>query len=133
MTTFVLKESASDRARDALLRSVLGFSDSKELEQLGEVLSRSPGLVCAAFTKFFLRFQEEELQRGLSDRDAQTLDSAYRALEELSSTDDDSVVNLLQTEVFENLRGSSALFQAVVARLGARTRQLYEEWKSRNL
>ena len=133
MTTFVLKESGCDRARDALLRGVSGFADSKETEQVGEVLARSPGLVFAAFTKFFVRFQEEELRRGLSDRDAETLESAYRVLEELSSIDDDSVVNLLQTEVFENLRGSPVLFEAVGARFGSRTKQLYEEWQSRNL
>jgi len=132
MAMFVLKRSAYDRARDVLLRGVQGFADSKEFEQLGEALCGSPGLVCAAFTKFFVRFQEEEIRRGLSERDAKTLDDAYRALEELSSSSDDSVLNLVQTEVFENLRGSNSVFDAVEARFGKRTRQLYEEWKSKN-
>jgi hypothetical protein len=38
----------------------------------------------------------------------------------------------VQTEVFENLRGSNSVFDAVEARFGKRTRQLYEEWKSKN-
>lgn len=110
MGKFILEESACDRARATLVSGVQGFADSKEFEQLGDELSRLPGLVFGAFTKVLVRFQEEEIRRGLSDRDSKTLDDAYRALEDLSSTTDDSVLNLVETEVFENLRGSSELF-----------------------
>jgi hypothetical protein len=95
-------------------------------------MSKLPGLVFAAFTRFVSRFQEEEMHRGLTERDAKTLEDVYRVLEQLSSSRDDDVLNLVQTEVFDNLRGSSGLIEGVVARFGPKTRQLFQEWKSKN-
>jgi hypothetical protein len=132
MRSFVLNSAEYDRARRLLLRDVQGFADSKEYESLVDYdLSDVTGLVCAKFTRFFLRFQEEEIRHGLSDRDARTLEDAYRVIEELSSSPDLSVQNLIQTEVFENMTVSGDVITAAMGRFGVKTRDLYEDWRRR--
>jgi hypothetical protein len=129
----IVKQIAYDRVRDILLEEVAGFAASVEYERLEEDnLSNVPGLVAAAFTRFLNRFQQEEIARGLSARDAKALEDAYRAIELLSSSNDESVLNLVQIEIFENIRGSPELFHIFESKLGRLSRERYEDWRARN-
>jgi hypothetical protein len=131
MSGFVLVERKYDKV-PSVLRQIPGFSDSLEYERLGDDLQETPGLVCAAFSQFFERFQRAEAEQGLTDRDSETLAAAYRVLEEIASSDDTDVQNLVEMEFFENLNFEQPLWQLVEDRLGPNSRSLLSDWRRRN-
>lgn len=126
---FVLVESTYEKVPELLVESVQGFRDSPEFELLHESERNVPGLVCAAFTHFWARFQMEELKSVLTPRDVKTLDDCYEAIDVLSALDDDRVRTLVEDEVFDNVRGDRELWRAIEARLGPDAGELLAQWK----
>jgi hypothetical protein len=81
---FILVTSEYERVPASLCTTVSGFADSIEYRRLSDDLKKLPGLVCAAFSQFLMRLQEAELRDGsLADRDAESLESAFRAVDAL--------------------------------------------------
>lgn len=117
---------------ELLLSRVQGFADSLEYERLNETERGLPGVVAAAFTRFFVRFQDAERQEGLGDRDAKTLDDTYRAIEDLVLSPDERVRTLVEDEIFENIRASETTWRAIESRLAPMSRALFGEWRRKN-
>jgi len=129
MSDFVLIKPEYPKVPDLLLAEIQGFRDSLEYERLNETERRLPGVVGAAFTRFFIRFQDAEIQGSLTERDAKTLDDAYRAIEILSSSREDQVRTLVRDEIFENVRSSESVWRAIERRLGPRSLDLLKQWR----
>lgn len=132
MGSFVLLESDYPRVPDLLLSQVRGFSDSLEYERLNATERGLPGVVAAAFARFFVRFQDAELREGLIDRDARTLASAYGAIEELARSADERVRTLVEDEILENIRASEATWRMIASRFGPKSKTMLEEWRRKN-
>jgi hypothetical protein len=125
-------EPEYSKVPDLLLSEVEGFEDSLEYERLNETEQGLPGVVAAAFTLFFVRFQDAEVREGLVDRDATTLADAYRVIEQLARGSDEHVRTLVQDEMFENVRASEATWQRIESQLGQASKTLFMEWRRRN-
>jgi hypothetical protein len=129
MRSFLFVESEYSRVADLLLSGVPGFQDSLEYERLNETERRLPGVVAAAF---FVRFQDAELSERLVDRDATTLASAYRVIEQLAESSNGHIKDLLQDEIFENIRASEATWGGIESRLGPVSKTLLRDWRTKN-
>lgn len=132
MAGFTLQKSAYDQVPEVLRREVQGFANSLEYERLGDEGRDVPGLACAALARFLERFQEAEAREGLSERDAKSLADAYGVIEAFSQSDEMRVQNLVQTEIFENLRAAPEVRQRIEARLGPNAKVLLDDWRRRN-
>ena len=111
-----------------LCATVIGFRDSIEYDQVDEDLKNVPGLVCAAFARFLVRCQEAEEREGeLTGRDAESIRSAFHAVEHLGSSKDEGIRTLLKEEVFENLVCSTKTREQIRSKLDSRARALFEE------
>ena len=89
---FTLVESGYEKVPGFLCATVVGFSDSIEYAQLDDELRKLPGLVCAAFAAYLVRCHEVEDRLGeLTGRDAESLQSAFRAIEALAASHDSDV------------------------------------------
>ena len=121
------EETPGRQICDLILTRVKGFSDSSEYEALDSEDRLVAGLVCAALAGLLQRFELQVMDKQLTDPEAQTLSDIYQVVEELSASTDPTVQNYVVTEIFENLSDESAE-QAVVRRLGPRSKELYDRW-----
>jgi len=130
--SFTLIESEYDKVPALLGATVVGFRDSIEYGQLDEELKTVPGLVCAAFARYLVRCQEAEERHGeLTGRDAQSLRSAFQAIEVLSRSNDDDIRTLLKDELFECLDCSVETLERIRSKLDDRARALFDEVRGR--
>ena len=106
-----------------LTRQVPAFANSLEYALLSETERRLPGVVCAAFTKFLAHIQTKEPRTPQDDK---TLGASYGVIESLASSANTEVVNVLVTEVFENL--DDEVSGLVRTGLGPKARELYDRW-----
>ena len=117
MPDFIIKERDYDKVPDLLTTEVPGFFESEEYRLLDSEDGKVPGLVAAAFTRYFEALQE-----------AGALERCYAIIEKLASSSDPEVKNLVVTEIFENLRGSDESLEKIKEQLGPESRRLYQEW-----
>lgn len=133
MGSFVLVNSLYEGIPEFLLSNVRGFACSVEYERLNETERKLPGIVAAAFTQFFVRFQDAEMKEGLSDREARTLADAYEAIETLSRSPNGRVKTLVEEEILENIRASEGAWSVMRSRFGPAATRLLEEWTLRSM
>jgi hypothetical protein len=117
MTDFVIRERDYDKVPHLLTTEVPGFLDSEEYRLLDSEDRKVPGLVTAAFTRYF---------EGLREADA--LERCYAVIEKLAVSPDPEVQNLVVTEIFENLQGSDESLGKIREQLGPESRRLYQQW-----
>ena len=103
-----------------LVQSVREFSASDEYLRLDDKDRRSPGIVCGAFSNYISRIYNN------SGGGSVVLPSAFAAIESLSSIEDQTVQNLVVTEILENIRFDE--FPELVQKLGSKSRALHERW-----
>ena len=125
---FIIKDKVYDRIADYLKNEVGGFSDSSEFRQLDSDDFRLQGVVCAAFAKFWIKIEQNCFRKDCSEDDREKLDDCYRVIEELSNSQDTEVVNMVVTEIFENMRCSEDLVKQIINRLHNKSKSLYEQW-----
>jgi hypothetical protein len=133
MADFVLVDSDYERIPGLLRESVRGFKDSPEYELLAGSEREVPGLVCAAFTRFLTRFQEEELRTSLSSADARTLDDCYEAIGMLTALPGSRVRTLVEDEIFENVGGDDELWRSIRAHLGSTAIEVLLKWEAKHI
>lgn len=122
MTNFSL---VPDRSPEIILGTLrqkapefMSSEEYRSLQNLGGKLTESPGLVCAALTKFLCA----KLERG------DAAEKYFVIIEGWASAENWHVENLLITEVFENVRLPAVGEQAFKDRLGPASLELYERW-----
>ena len=128
MSSFILKNREFDIVPNLLLEAAPGFSQSVEFRALTEREQRAPGLVCAAFTNYFLRLQEAPLRGEGGESEPAALEQCYAAIERLASSSDPAVNNLVVVEVFEHIPGPVALESEIKSRLKPRSLALHNRW-----
>jgi hypothetical protein len=118
------------RIPDHFIKTVLGCADWPEYELLNEVERHLSGVVAAAFTKFWMRFQIAE-KNGLGGRDRRTLDSCYCAVEYLAVSDDPEAKVLIRDEIFDNIDADAEdeIWRTIEGRLGPCSRACFSEWR----
>lgn len=117
MTDFIIKERDYYKVPDLLTTEVPGLLDSEGYRLLDSDHRKIPGLVTAAFTRYFEGLQE-----------AGALERCYAVIEKLATSSDPEVQNLVITEIFENLQGSDESLRKIKEQLGPESRRLYQEW-----
>lgn len=128
----MLFESEYSKIPILFLSQVLGFADSIEYKSLNETEKNLPGIVAAAFTRFFVGLQSKELYEVLVDRDSKILTDSYKVIEQLSKSSDHSVKTLVEDEIFENVRASEGTWHMIESRFGPISKNLYDEWRKSN-
>ena len=131
MSNFVLVDSNYDRVPQLICEVVNGFTNSPEYALLAESEREVPGLVCAALTRFLVRFQVEALLGPLSSADSMTLDDCYEAIEMLIALQDARIRTLVEDEIFENIQGDDELWRAIRSQLGTSARELLAKWEEK--
>lgn len=124
MTDFVLRPDNSGLILASLRRVLPQFFSSQEYEELkksGRELAETPGLVCAAFTRYLCRTLEENPTMSSAT-------SCFCLIEEWASHTDPVIQNYVVTEIFENVRLPKLGEGFFKDHLEARSRKLYEEW-----
>jgi len=125
MPDFILKEREFDRVPDFLATAVPSFVESEQYRLLDPEDQKVPGLVCAAFTRYFEQLQQAEINAG--DK-SDALERCYAFIEDLALSPDPAVKNLVVTEIFENLQGPNQTLKKMKERLGTESRRLYQSW-----
>jgi hypothetical protein len=116
-----------------LLEAVPAFATSAEYGGLNSTERTLPGVVAAAFTRFFVARQERQVadETGVYSADDSLVD-AYYAIEKLANSSDTEVVTLLQHEVFENIDAARAVWRAIESRLGGKSAEVFRKWRRAN-
>ncbi len=125
MTDFILRPDNSGLILASLRRALPQFFSSQEYEELkdsGRELAETPGLVCAAFTRYLCRILEGNLAPTASAT------SCFALIEEWASHSDPIVRNYVVTEIFENVRLPTLGERSFKDRLEDKSKKLYEEW-----
>ena len=116
-------EQPERRAVERLLAEVPRFSESESLLLLDDEDREVPGLVFSAFASFLL-FEQRRIPAGESSI---AIDAGLALLEEFASSDDDTLHNLLVTEVFENWdEGTEST--SLRGQLGEHASALHRRW-----
>src|SRR2546425_108721 len=95
MSNFIIYPREFDNVPNLLLSEVSGFAQSTELSQLNCEELKIPGVVCAAFAKYFVRRQEAVLNKSADVAALESLASCYAVIEKMACSGDPSVNNLL--------------------------------------
>ena len=111
-----------------LVQKVPDFAASPEYKALESADLQLPGVVCGAFAQYLSRLQKDTLARPRNHEDAASLSAAYHALEWLATSHDPDVINAVVVEIFENLDSDPHVLEAIKARLGKASGQLYDTW-----
>ncbi len=127
MIDFVLKPRFYDRLPAYLLDSVVGFGDSPEFETVAEFRDL-PGVICGALGRYLSRLQREAEAGVLDPAGREQLESSYRGVETMASSEDPEVQNAVQVEIFEILSDGSALWETIRANLLPASKALLERW-----
>lgn len=127
MVDFVLKPKLYDRLPAYLLDFVVGFGDSPEFETVAEFRDL-PGVICGALGRFLARLQRDGEAGVLDPAGREQLESAYRAVEAMASSEDPEVQNSLQVEIFEILSDGSSLWESIRANLLPASKALLDRW-----
>ena len=125
---FIIKDREYNRIIDYLKDEVKGFSNSPELKQLDKTELELPGVVCAAFTKYWIKLEQYSREKDFQENDRTNLKDCYQAIEKMANSEDSEVVNTVVTEIFENIRCDKKLLKKIVNRLGKKSKALYEKW-----
>ena len=116
------------RVPQLFVHKVPEFAESPEYTALGKHDLQLPGVVCGAFTKFLVRLQKGVNEGAISEESAESLTASYQVMERLATSYDSEVVNAVVVEIFENLDCEPHVLEAITARLGKVSRQLYDKW-----
>jgi len=123
MNEFIRRAKDASRLPATIVSRVIGFMESPEYGNLRQYELDIPGVVCGAFAQYVCRLFLE--QREIGDP---RLRSALNVLEELSASSDPEAVELVVTEVLENLDLNCAQMVALKSVVGQRTMELIDKW-----
>ena len=116
---FILVEGKSNTIPEFLVQEVSGFSESDEYLRLDDEDKKFPGIVCGAFANYLSRVYSK-------GGNAAIMESAFKAIEALSSVQDSDVENLVVTEILENIHFDE--YPELIQKLGSKSQALYERW-----
>lgn len=119
----IVEEQPERRALERLIAEVPGFSESESFLLLDDEDREVPGLVFSAFSGYLLL----EQRRTPAGESSISVDSGLALVEEFASSSDDSLQNLLVTEIFENWDESDDS-AALRDKLGKHSGELYHRW-----
>jgi hypothetical protein len=128
MSSLIPMQRAYSRIPQLVVHTVPGFAASPEYTALGKPDLQLPGVVCGAFAKFLVRLQQGVSAGAVRAESAAGLAASYQVVEQLATSDDPEVVNAVVVEIFENLDCEPHVLEAIKARLGKVSRQLYAKW-----
>lgn len=116
------------RIPQLFVHKVPGFAEAPEYTSLGKQDLQLPGVVCGAFAKFLVRLQTCVIEGAMSEESTASLTASYQVMERLATSYAPDVVNAVVVEIFENLDCEPHVLEAIEARLGKISRQLYDKW-----
>jgi hypothetical protein len=128
MTDFIRTPSEYDNIPKFLTEEAIGFQESKEFKALDTQDSKFSGVICAAFTKYFLRLQEEALRKISEQKIHDELETCYATIERLASSRSPKVENLVVVEIFENFHCSDEMLNEIKKHLQPNSLKLYKRW-----
>jgi hypothetical protein len=127
MTDFVLIPSEYDEVPRFLTNEVPSFVESEEYKQLQGQCFDLPGVVFAAFRKYFFRLQASAGAKTDFKINPE-LGACYRAIEKMANSQDHYVMNLVMDEIFQNLDCNKTIGEAIRNQLLPASRALYDKW-----
>jgi hypothetical protein len=134
MVDFIRKnnESLKNKIENILYLHVPDFKDSTEYKSL-EHSDELVGPFLGAFTQFVTNLEKEHLYRPIDKNKRHNLEQSFIFIENLASSNDDDLCNLVQVEIFENLNCEKYIEQEIVSNLGVNSKKLYEDWSKKYL
>lgn len=125
MSNFILRPDNSNLILASLRRILPQIFESEEyvrLKAAGRDLAETPGLVCAAFTRYLCRLLEKEPLKVAA------IVACFNLIEEWASHKDPAIQNYVVTEIFENVRLPKLGEKYFKDHLGDNSKRLYDEW-----
>ncbi|HEY1266082.1 MAG TPA: hypothetical protein VGH16_02420 [Candidatus Binatia bacterium] len=113
---------------ELLKQMVPGLFDNPEAKQY-PIDEDIPGAVCSRLADYLVSLHEQ-FNHGKRDlRIKDEIDKCYKAIERLASSSNIWVQNLVVTEIFEAFDFGPIVQKQIEARLGPKSRALYDEYK----
>ena len=125
---FTISETPSNDVPAFLIRRVPELKDSTNFKSLAPELRGSPTLVCAALASTIVNSVELSPPNDSDAIQKRFLVRAFGAIEEMSSSTDHDINNLVVTEILETFNANQAAFARISSRLGQKTLALYRKW-----
>jgi len=128
MTDFAFVDRDFKKFPKLLLAEVPDFAAAQEFRELSSDEVSSPGLLTAAFTRYFARLLQEKcsIPRRLTPQ--VKIEKGFELIEKLAKSPDPEVENLAVVEVFENLNLSDPELGEFLRGLKPVSKALYERW-----
>ena len=124
MVDFIHHPSSYHRIGEQLLQSVPGFEASAAF-QLVAADRELPSIVCGALAQYLLATERQVISNP--DKEL-VLAAIYQAIEDLSTSTEPVVQNVVVVDILESLFDGSDLREAIARKLQPATKALYEEW-----
>lgn len=129
LMNLILKKREFDEVPNLLIEYAPLFRQSDEFKNLDAEDRLVSGLVCAAFTKYFVHIQQQViLQTDVNESKRAELENCYVAIERLASSNDPTVNNLVVVEIFENICEPDTMLIEMKKRLKPKSLDLYKRW-----
>lgn len=123
MSDFVRREKDAPRIPAMLVSRLIGFAEAPEYRNLRQYELDIPGVVCGAFAQYVCRLFL--VQREIGDA---RLQRALNVLEELSASCDPETIEMVVTEVLENLDLNRQQMAVLKSVSGQKTKELIDKW-----
>ena len=123
MSNFIRRDKDAPWIPTTLVSRVTGFAEAPEYGNLRQYELDIPGVVCGAFAQYICRLFLE--QREAVDA---RLQNALSVLEEISLSPDPEAVELVVTEVLENMDLNKEQIAALKSISGQKTKELIDKW-----
>jgi hypothetical protein len=113
---------------DILVSKADGFNDSPEYNRLADFELDIAGVVLSAFARYLCRIHDHRLREQNDEQIKAAIGSAHDAIEELVSTRESGVVELITDEVYENFDCRAQVLADIRRYLRPQSLALYEQW-----
>lgn len=123
MSDFIRIPRTSSNLAEFLVSRLPGWSEAPEYKNLRQYELGIPGVVCGAFAQYVCRLFLTQRQTGDS-----SLQHALVVIDELSGSSDPEMVELVVTEVLENMDLTKDQMAALKSISGQQTRELIDKW-----
>jgi len=129
MSDFIWQKSKFQEISTLLVSTVSGFGESPEYQKLAEYERDISGVVVGAFAQYLCRLHERK-QAGENNEDLDSaITSAHNAIEEMASSSESAILELVTDEIYENLECNTEVLEKIREHLNPASLALYERWK----
>lgn len=125
---FTIQNSGYEYVISLLLNKLDSFAVSPEFTQLDEDETKLPGIVLSAFTSYLVRLENYANIDETPEEIKNEINNCYKVIEELANSEDAGILNLIVTEIFENIETDNDILKCIIAHLGEKSQKLYKKW-----